>query len=112
MTDQDQVATNARWPCCEHCSGPGHSKGHATSCQQCERPDLCWSRHLDNIGKPRPSVEWRLTYECTNGHAVTTDLCDRCASSLVDGRQRCRQCLMPMVVSRLETVDNNEAQHA
>lgn len=66
-------------------------------------PHLCWSRHLDNVGKPRPVVQWVLTYGCKNGH-VQTDvrLCDRCATSLVAGRQHCEVCVAPQVVTSIE----------
>lgn len=59
---------------------------------------------VEELGKPRPPVEWSVAYECDNGHAYSTDLCDRCASTLVDGRQRCATCFLPMVVKRLATL--------
>lgn len=61
----------------------------------------CMSRHLDNVGKPRPPIEWIVTYGCANGHTLTVETCDRCAASLVDGQQRCARCCKPMVVSNL-----------
>lgn len=40
-------------------------------------------------------------YGCANEHAVTTEVCDRCATSLTDGHQRCAKCVLPMVVTDL-----------
>jgi predicted amidophosphoribosyltransferase len=60
------------------------------------------SRHLDNAGKPRPPVEWTVTYGCVNGHTLeAVECCDGCAASLVDGRQRCARCFRTMVVTLL-----------
>lgn len=68
---------------------------------QDRRGPLCWSRHKDNVGKPRPVAVWTVTYECANRHEVTANCCDPCAASLVDGKQRCARCIKPMQVLRL-----------
>jgi hypothetical protein len=65
-------------------------------------PSPCMSRHYDNVGRPRPPVRWVISYGCAEGHTVTgVEVCDRCATSLVDGDQRCVHCLAPMHVSSL-----------
>ena len=62
----------------------------------------CMSRHLDNVGKPRPSVEWSVTYTCAEGHGPgPVECCDRCATALVDGGPRCQKCLGLMIVRDL-----------
>lgn len=81
------------------------SDANAAASEVVTQPKPCWSRHFDNIGKPRPPVAWTLTYGCRNGHVVTASACDRCASSLVDGRQRCARCFLPMVVTNLAALD-------
>jgi hypothetical protein len=70
----------------------------------------CMSRHFDNIGKPRPLVEWLVTYGCKNGHEqVAVTLCDRCAASLVDGHHHCVRCVYPQIVTDLRTTQKPES---
>lgn len=64
----------------------------------------CMSRHFGNEGKPRPPVAWSVTYGCVNDHVFETLTCDACATSLVDGHQRCGKCFRPMVVDHLTPV--------
>ena len=80
--------------CCAGCD-------HGPRAESDRETTPCMSRHLDNVGKPRPPVEWAITYGCANEHAVTTEVCDRCATSLTDGHQRCAKCVLPMVVTDL-----------
>lgn len=84
-------------------SGPYQASAYAENADR--RGPLCWSRHQDNVGKPRPVAVWSVTYSCANRHEVTANCCDPCASSLVDGRQRCARCVKPMVVSDLAARD-------
>lgn len=70
----------------------------------------CMSRHLDNVGKPRPPVAWVMTYSCPQRHSPgETRCCDRCATSLVDGLQRCASCYAPMIVRDLRSVDSGDS---
>lgn len=89
--------------CAEQLTLDGAALRDAALAQVEEASDdwLCWSRHKDNVGKPRPVAVWSVTYSCANRHQVTANCCDPCASSLVDGRQRCARCVKPMVVSDL-----------
>jgi len=96
-----RVTVSPHSGCCPHCRD-GCARTHRLPCDECTRPDLCWSRHFDNIGKPRPQAVWTIVYGCLNGHTITANVCDRCASSLVDGHQRCARCLAPMVVMTLD----------
>lgn len=69
----------------------------------------CMSRHIGNVGKPRPPVEWLVTYACDEGHSPGPQAqCDRCASALVDGWPRCEKCLGLMKVSALERLATAE----
>lgn len=72
------------------------------------RPAVCMSRHFDNVGRPRPPVAWAITYGCAAGHEVSTEVCDRCATSLTDGHQRCGRCFLPMTVSSLSPPASGE----
>lgn len=64
----------------------------------------CMSRHFGNEGKPRPPVAWSVTYGCVNEHVITTEVCDGCATSLLDRHQHCARCIRPMVVTDLVAV--------
>lgn len=83
----------------------------------------CMSRHFGNEGRPRPPVEWTVTYACIRrpgrdplrkpecDEPLVYGACDACATSLVDGKQRCARCLAPMVVTDLTSASRREHAH-